>query len=373
VPADGVLVFDSMFVEWNGVGVVACCSTELMFQHNAANTPVTLLVKGNVTMGASAQILVKGNDGSNGTAGTSGGGGLGGPGGYRGGDGAYRLANLAADGGAGLGPSAGVGATASPVTGAGAGTFLGATDLLPLVGGSGGGGGRSGSTATSCSGGGGGGGGGGLLIAANGTVTLTYTAGAIIADGGNGGVPGTSPCGSGGAGGVGGAIRVIANTITGGGRLFARGGRRWEDNAQAGAGAIRLEAVNNPFPVNFADPIASRSTTPGPIVNPFTPSVTVTAVAGKPVPVTPQGVYGGIDVQVPVPGPAAIDLVTEGVPTGTTVQVKVKPRVGAPPVSQDVTLANCDATAMCLASVTFDLAAGTYAIEARATFQTPGP
>jgi hypothetical protein len=206
----------------------------------------------------------------------------------------------------------------------------------------------------------------------NGTVTLNNTSGSIVADGGNGGGFSGFPCGSGGGGGAGGAIRIIANTIGGNGRLFARGGRRPEDSAQAGAGAIRLEAVNNTFPVTFTDPVAARSNTPGPIVNPFTPSVTVTAVGGRPVPEVPQGNFGAVDVQIPVPGPAAIDLVTEGVPTGTTVQVKVKARIGAAPVSQDVTLSNCDATAHCLASVTFDLAAGTYAVEARATFQLPG-
>ena len=167
-------------------------------------------------------------------------------------------------------------------------------------------------------------------------------------------------------------MRLIANTITGGGRLFARGGRRYEDGVQTSNGTIRLEAVNNTLGVTLTDPIASRSLTPGPIVNPFTPSVKVTAVAGKAVPDVPQGVFGAVDVQVPVPGPSAIDFVTDGVPTGTTVTVKVKPRVGPPPVSQDVTLTNCDATAHCQASVTFDLAAGTYAVEARATFQAPG-
>ena len=56
-------------------------------------------------------------------------------------------------------------------------------------------------------------------------------------------------------------------------------------------------------------------------------------------------------------------------PVGTTVEVKVKPRVGLLPIAQNVTLTNCDGTGRCLASVTIDLAAGVYAVEARATFQ----
>jgi hypothetical protein len=112
---------------------------------------------------------------------------------------------------------------------------------------------------------------------------------------------------------------------------------------------------------------------PGPIVNPFTPKVSVTAVGGLPVPAFPQGVYGAIDVQVPAPGPTAIDLSTDGVPTGTVVEVKVKPRVGGPAIVQNVTLTNCDGSGRCLAGITLDLGAGNYSVEARATFQQPAP
>jgi hypothetical protein len=243
-------------------------------------------------------------------------------------------------------------------------------DLLPLVGGAGGGGGRSTNAVQNCAGGGGGGGGGGILIAANGTITINSLHGAIVADGGSGGAASGFTCSSGGGGGSGGAVRLIANTIVGSGRVYARNGARWEDGAAAGTGRIRMEAATNTFPVNFADPIASRSSTPGPIVNPFNPSVSVTGVAGQPVPTPPQGGYAGVDIQVAAPGPTAIDLSTEGVPTGTSVEVKIKPRVGGATITQPVTLSNCDATGRCLANVTVDLAAGTYSIEARATFQS---
>jgi hypothetical protein len=134
-----------------------------------------------------------------------------------------------------------------------------------------------------------------------------------------------------------------------------------------------MEAVSNTLGTSFTDPVASRSPTPGPIVNPFTPHVTVTAVAGQAVALTPQGVFGAVDVQLAAPGPAAIDLATDGVPVGTIVEVKVKPRLGSPAITQNVTLTNCDGSGRCLASLTLDLAAGTYSIEARATFQSAVP
>jgi hypothetical protein len=367
LPADGVLVFDSMHLEQGGP--LPCCSIQVGFQRNAANTPVTILVKGDVFIAGNATMVLKGADGPSGTADSGGAGGLGGPGGFRGGDGAYRIGNGASDGGAALGPGGGLGATASPAAAAGQGTFIGAVDLLPLVGGSGGGGGRSTNAITTCAGGGGGGGGGALLLAANGTITVNNFNASILADGGLGNLSNGSPCASSGAGGAGGAIRVIASTIAGTGRILARGGRRNDDNQIAGAGAIRLEAITNTLGVTLTDPVASRTQTPGPLVNPFTPTVTVTAVAGQAVPAPPQGVFGAVDVQLPVPGPTAIDLSTDGVPLGTTVEVKVKPRVGGFPITQNVTLTNCDGTGRCLASLTIDLAAGIYAVEARATFQ----
>jgi hypothetical protein len=370
LPPDGVFVFDSMHLEYAAPALTTCCFVQVAFQRNAANTPVTILVKGDVVITGSALMLVTGANGANGTADSGGAGGLGGPGGFRGGDGAFRLGNGAADGSVALGPGGGLGATTTPPAIAGSGTFLGALDLLPLVGGAGGGGGRSTATGAICAGGGGGGGGGALLMAANGTITLSdANFGSILADGGAGGFWNSSSCASGGAGGSGGAIRLIANTIAGTGRISARGGSRRDDGALASSGAIRLEAISNTLGVSLTDPAASRTQTPGPLVNPFTPTVTVTAVAGLAVPAPPQGVFGLVDIQVPVPGPAAIDLSTDGVPVGTTVEVKAKPRVGLPPITQSVTLTNCDGTGRCLASLTIDLAAGVYAIEARATFQ----
>jgi hypothetical protein len=45
--------------------------------------------------------------------------------------------------------------------------------------------------------------------------------------------------------------------------------------------------------------------------------------------------------------------------------------VGSAPIVTSVTLTSCDPNGACLANVTFNLAAGGYFIEARATFSTP--
>ena len=368
LPADGVLVFDSIHLEWSSASPVPCCSVDVVFGRNAANTPVTLLVKGDVTIRNNARINVSGEPGLRGSDDTFGRGGLGGPGGFRGGDGAYRMVNLAGNGGAGLGPGGGSPGTGSPLSAGGGGTFVASADLLPLVGGSGGGGGGSSSASLGCSGGGGGGGGGAILIAANGRIVLD---GEILADGGAGAPVWDFGCSSWGGSGSGGAIRLVASSIAGSGFLGARG--LVIGGPPAGSpGSIRLEAFDNTFPMaSRASPVAVGSLTPGPIVNPLMPSVAVTAVGGQPVPQPPQGVFGAVDVQIPAPGPTRIDLQTAGVPAGTTVEVKVKPRVGGAPATSTATLSACDGTGGCTASVTFDLPAGAYVVEARATFQTP--
>ncbi|PYQ42506.1 MAG: hypothetical protein DMF77_12700 [Acidobacteria bacterium] len=370
VPPDGVLVFDSIHVEWRGA--LPCCGAELRFAANAANTPITILVKGDVELRSGTTVRISGANGGNGSFNTFAAGGRGGPGGFRGGDGAYRTVNFVSDGGAGLGPGGGLGGTASPGTLAGGGSFVSSSDLLPLVGGSGGGGGNGGVAACPSgsmgSAGGGGGGGGALLIAANGTITLD---GQIEANGGNGGASPEWPCAKGGAGGSGGAVRLLANTIAGAGTISARPGTRYDDGFASDFGAIRLEALNVTMGVSQTQPVATRTANPGPIVNPFNPKVSITAVAGQAVPPTPQGVFGVVDVQLPAPGPTSIDVQTSGVPSGTAVEVKVKARVGAPPIVASATLGGCDANGTCSGTVTVNLAAGTYTVEARATFQQP--
>ena len=360
LPPDGVLKFSRFSIQ----------NRQVSFVSNAANTPVTILVAGDVTIAGTNccfNFSVSGATGSGGSSSFAGVGGLGGPGGFRGGDGAAQAINGAAIGGAGFGPGGGAGGTASPLVRGLGGTFLGLPELLPLVGGSGGGGGSSNSnSSTSCSGGGGGGGGGALLIAANGTLTISnYN---VLADGGNASGSGNGNCASNGAGGSGGAIRLVATRLVQGGsnNLLARG----ISGDGATDGRIRLESIDTSAQTQFnASPAALRVVGPTPIANPINPTVAITTVGGAAVPAVPAGTFGAIDVVLPAPGPTAIEVATSGVPGGTTVAVTVKPRIGGPPVSQTVPLGNCDAAGACGALTTFNLAAGAYVVEARATFQ----
>jgi len=374
VPDDGTLVFDSFLVR--SVSDTGCGTRGaiLAFRRNAANTPVTILVKSDFTVAGGSFVDVSGAGGVAGTAGAAGVGGQGGPGGFVGGDGAYQLVTFSSQGGAGVGPGGGVGAVASPFAAAAGGTFVGVPELRPLLGGSGGGGGHSSSGSETCSAGGGGGGGGALLIAANGTITVN---GEIHANGGGGGNTRNTGCSSEASGGSGGAIRLVASTIQGSGFVKADGGGVPGNGGSAagssgGAGRIRLEGITNTLRVDGTSPVAIRAPAPGPLVNPITPTVKITAIDGQASPVNPTGHRGQVDLVLPAPGIVQVDLRATDVPTGTALEVTLKPKVGAPPLSQRVTLtpASCNA-GTCNTAVSFDLAAGAYIVEARATFETP--
>jgi hypothetical protein len=349
LPPDGILVFNSVFLRQ----LVGYAQLTINFVRNPANTPVTILVSGDASITGS----VSGAPGVAASTGTLGNGGLGGPGGFRGGDGAYQIVNFATLGGTGLGPGGGAGGSSSYFAGGhgAGGAFVGVADLLPLVGGAGGGGGASTAPNSGCA----------ILIAVNGVMTLN---GQIIADGGNYGSQATASCSSAGGGGSGGAIRLLARTIVGSGNLYARGGSGI--NVSGGVGSIRMEALSNELPVNATTPIATRAPGPGPVVHPITPTVAITTIGNQAIPTPPQGVFGTVDLVLPVPGPTTINLATSGVPGGTTVNVTVKPRVGGPPVIGTATLSTCDPEGSCLASVTVNLEAGSYFVEARATFET---
>ncbi len=371
LPEDGILIFDSMTIvdrKGGGTGTVS-----LDFTTTETNAPVTLLVKGDLTIGTSDAISVEGYAGSRGSQSFGGVGGLGGPGGFRGGDGAFQAGNLAANGGAGLGPGGGNGGTyipPGPHVAPEGGQFVGIPELLPMIGGGGGGGGSSWGQGTACSAGGGGGGGGGILVAANGTFTIN---GSVSANGGANGNYYTYTCAYPGAGGSGGAIRLVASTLQGAGHIYAQGGV-----GGGGVGSIRLEAFTNTLAANKSTPAASRATTIGPIVNAVNPSVAITSVGGEtislangqPISEKPQGNFNEIDIILTAPGTVDIELATTDVPPGTGVDVTAKLSVGGLPETQTATLSSCVGNA-CTAVLAFPLAAGSYFLEAQATFQTP--
>ena len=48
LPPDGVMVFDSVHLEYAAPALTTCCFVQVVIPRNAANTPVTILVKGDI-------------------------------------------------------------------------------------------------------------------------------------------------------------------------------------------------------------------------------------------------------------------------------------------------------------------------------------
>ncbi len=131
---------------FNFTTITVPAGVTVKFTRNAANTPVTLLASGNVTIAGT--IDVSGSPGGTGAAGISviPNPGAGGPGGFDGGDGSNAL--IIQNGGSGLGPGGGSSSigggsgggfgTAGAASLVPGGVAYGSPTLLPLIGGSGG-------------------------------------------------------------------------------------------------------------------------------------------------------------------------------------------------------------------------------------------
>ena len=368
LPPSGILNYTSITIP-QGVTV--------SFRKNTLNTPVYLLVSGNVTVagrlavwGLSSWDVGTFGEGSLANDGLPG---IGGPGGFDGGRGGSADPSQRPEvirGGAGLGPGGGLGGIEvdgcsgggyykSMGLGAGhatagnlsstqsawwcpAGSFTdapraksyGSALLQPLLGGSGGGGGLGG---TNFAGSGGGGGGGAVLLAATGTITIAPGGMITASAGAAGGASGTGVGGNGG-GGSGGAIRLVATTVAGSGALYAQGGcvhttqsgclPGQRDATSGGApGRIRIEAETITFS-GTSDPTYTADT-PGPLFLASIPALRIDSVAGVAVPDTPTG---NADVVLPtdVANPVTVNFKTTNVPTGNTVLLKLIPAYGTP-------------------------------------------
>jgi len=235
-----------------------------------------------------------------------------GPGGFRGGA---------------LSPSYGLGSGYGPGGGSGNGGNgsysdypYGATNIVPLIGGSGAAGWTGGWS--------GGGGGGAMLIAASGQITIN---GYFHADGGFN----ASDTFQGGSGG---AIRLVANQILGNGTLEAVSHLGGGD-----VGRIRLEANGfaNTITVNPST-VAATPANP-PVIFPSTnaPTVTVLSVAGQIAPTDPTARVspntGATDLALATTNVVTIVLQTMNFPTNGTVNVYIKPLYSA----QSVLSATC--------------------------------
>jgi hypothetical protein len=320
LPGNGVFNFTSVTIP-PGVTV--------RFTRNVANTPVTLLATGNVSIAGTLDVSASsGGNVVNGTfLGSNAG--IGGSGGFDGGNGANGVASTI--GGAGLGPGGGgSGAGAGFATAGGIVSATGApgapygnAELLPLIGGSGGGGGDAALGSTSA---GGGGGGGAIVIAASGTITLTGT---ISARGGNGG-GGNNP----GGGGSGGAVRLLATTITGvNGAIDVRGGSGSSGVGIASGGGsvgrLRIEAYTNTAAINVNNVVPSLAA-PSAITLANGPTLAITSIGGVPAPATPAASFSSPDVTLPAasPQPVSVTLSGRNIPPGTPVVVTVNGQTG---------------------------------------------
>src|SRR5437870_4248827 len=342
LPPDGVLNFTTVNIP-AGVTVT--------FAKNAANTPVTMLAAGDVTIAGSINI--------SGSVGVVGGspsplfnpGGLGGPGGYNGGQsGSSGLTNNG--GSAGQGPGGGAAGTSIGSTGTygPSGSFV---SLLPLFGGSGGGGTNGASNSNGASGSGGG---GAIVIASTTKITVTGVVGA------NGGDRVFSLCGFNGCAaiagaGSGGAIRLVAPQITSSGTLTAQGG----DSQPASAGRIRLEAFVFGTVSSSTTPTPSIVFAPGPITATSTPALiklpvlTISSVGGVANAATPGGSYTAADVSLPTgtSNPVTVTLTASNIPLGTAVTVKLIPQFADATTVSASALAGTEASSTATASVTF--------------------
>jgi len=340
LPPDGVFNFTSVNIP---VGVT------VTFKRNTANTPVVLLVQGDVVIDGAIDVNGKpaaptGPNASDGGDPTDDGlPGNGGVGGFGGGHAAPVGSSVSP--GNGLGPGGGGGSQGAflPPSGAShaalgggesAGAIYGSPLLTPLVGGSGGGGMASfwwAFYARQVYGMGGGGGGGAILIAASGSIQIN---GSISADGG--GSPGTQIEVWTGGGGSGGAIRIVATHVFGRGRVSAVGGALCCGGVagyggEGGAGRIRVEG--DALTAGLSSNPSFSQGLPNEVFVSGLPSLSITRVGAIPVPSNPTGA-GDVTLPATTANPMDVALHTNGVPPGTIIKLTVTPEYG-PATSTD--------------------------------------
>jgi hypothetical protein len=370
-PPDGVLRYSTVTIPAN---------VTVTYGRNLANTPITIIATGDVTINGTINIAGQAPASSPSSGFPLGVGGLGGPGGFNGGSGAN--GNQSPRGFNGDGPGGGGGGRGGDITvtagggggfgslggtqgGSVGGPIYGSTALLPLIGGSGGGGGglvvsppAGGGTPVftpiNAVGGPGGGGGGAILIAAP---RIVFGPGGMInAQGSGGGVPSSSSVGRGGGGGSGGAVRLVADVISGAGSIFVNGGFGANSSVSnpggnGGFGYIRVEATDyGAFRPSLNGAIVSFAAK-GPVAPAQSAQLRIISVGGVAAPTTPAGSLNATpDVTVPATqaNPLTIALAGSGLPLGLPVTITVNPLNGdrpAPVLSTPLTGTEASSTA----------------------------
>lgn len=317
--ANGIYDAAKWAVVFNYSSVNIAAGATLTFTNHPSKAPVVWLVSGNVTI--AGKLSVKGANWVYAPLLAEAG-----PGGFRGGVGSLISGP---NGAAGFGPGGGfqqssAGRSGSYGSAVSDSPAYGNPSLIPLIGGSGGaadpeyqGYGSNGSTTN-----GGGAGGGAIFIACAGTTDIT---GQIEANGGNGLTSGYNES----SGGSGGGIRIVCDSLTGGGSLSSVGGTGWQSG---GLGRIRIERVSNVGTVAIA---------PDPSVVPLTagataliwppstaPQVKVISIGGVNAPSDPRAAFGasGADVALPETATTSVLIETTNVEQASTVQVRLTPR-----------------------------------------------
>ena len=270
--ADGALnvVTSTTTVQLPGSGILnyttvnVCSSCVLYFSPNVANTPVTILATGAVTI--AGEIYV-GSLNS-----------IPGPGGFYGG----------AAGQSGVGPGGGQFGRSD---GTQNGKWVGPLNLVPIIGGSGGAG---------CGGSSGGSGGGAILLASSAAISVT---GSIYALGGLAG------CGSFSSSGADGAIRIVSNSVNVSGVLHAA--------------VVRLEAPSGGviYSGSGTAPVVAPI---NPVIVPANPpSIAITSIGGYQAPSVTSASLRTVDLLLPTQLQDPITVIVQGsnVPAGSQVSL----------------------------------------------------
>jgi hypothetical protein len=137
---------------------------------------------------------------------------------------------------------------------------------------------------------------------------------------------------------------------------------------------IRIESVREDQMVaHYSDPAAIRSNVVAPIADATSSGIRVTAVGGETVPPKLKENENAVEVLLKQPGKTAVQVATQGVPAGTTVEVTLKAKAGGQVLRQrgELNPKNCKNDGSCMAILDFELPAGAWFAEAMATFQAP--
>ncbi len=312
--ANGIYDASKWAIVFNYSSVNIAAGATLTFSNHPSKAPVVWLVSGDVTIAgtvsvngqASVQAPLLAEPG---------------PGGFRGGVGYF---SVGAAKGAGFGPGGGARASATVANGGSYGTgaaAYGNPSLIPLIGGSGGSGAARNSSI------GGAAGGGAILIAATGTVGITGT---LRANGGAGAYFYFSQDSAGA--GSGGGIRIVCNSLTGGGVVNALPGFGTNGGTM---GRIRIERAVSTSTANIVPdpsvvPLESNATAllwPPPSA----PEVRVVSIGGVAAPDDPRAAFGasGADVALAETTTTQVLIETTHVEQASTVQVRLTPRSNA--------------------------------------------